>query len=104
MTKDGYQVWHPLVTLKEENDKFAAFAFVPGVDAHDVEIWMAPDVMLIKGQTRRGDRRLLRSIRFPIPVNPDDVQAGIDDGLLCIWGSVADGLKIYYKIDHAIVK
>jgi HSP20 family molecular chaperone IbpA len=68
MTADRDLVWRPVVELTREGETFAARALLPGVDAGDVEVSVAPEILLIKGEAHpreSGQRKLLRSIRFP---------------------------------------
>src|SRR5437870_1778690 len=74
MTTDRDRVWRPAIELTKEDNEFAARALVPGVDPKDVEVLVAPELLLIRGEMHRGEsghRKLLRSIKFPRPVNPN---------------------------------
>jgi HSP20 family protein len=94
-------VWRPPVELTEEGNEFAVRALVPGVDPRDVEVLVAPDILLIKGETSgkraRGTvhryepdrRKILRSIEFPRAINPGKVHAEIEDGMLSIKAEIA---------------
>ena len=76
MMADRDLVWRPAIELIKEDNEFIARALLPGVDAKDIEVLIGPEMMLIKGETHRGEyghTKLLRSLRFPRPVNPDRV-------------------------------
>jgi HSP20 family molecular chaperone IbpA len=92
MTTDRDLVWRPALTLTKEDNEFVVRGFVPEVDAKDVEVLIAPDVLLIKGEANRGKsnhRTLLRSIKFPRPVDPNKVHAEIQDGVLSVEAEIA---------------
>ena len=76
-------VWRPSAELTEEGGEFAARFLVPGVHPEDVEVLVGPERMLIKG------KQLLRSIEFPRPVDPDEVHAELDDGILSVHAKIA---------------
>ena len=96
MTTDRDMVWRPTIELTKEDNEFAARALVPGVDAKEVEVLVAPKLLLIKGETHRGEpghRKLMRSVEFPRPVNPDKVHAEIKDGMLSVRAEIAEASK-----------
>jgi HSP20 family molecular chaperone IbpA len=96
MTTDRDLVWRPAIELTKEDNEFAARALVPGVDPEDVEVLVAPELLLIKGETHRsepGHRKLLGSLKFPRPVNPDRVHAEIKDGMLAVRAEIAEAAK-----------
>ncbi len=80
-------VWRPLIELTEEGDEFAVRALIPGVEASEVEVLVAPDILLIKGETR--GRKILRSIDFPRPVDTSRVHAEVNDGMIWIKAGIA---------------
>src|SRR4051812_11500509 len=55
MTADRDLVWRPAIELTKEDNEFAARALLPGVDPKDVEVLVAPKLLLIKGDTHRGE-------------------------------------------------
>ena len=81
-------VWRPAAELSEENGEFAARFLVPGLRPENVEVLVTPERVLIKGN------QLLRSIEFPRPVDPDNVQAGIADGILSVTARIAEPRKV----------
>jgi HSP20 family molecular chaperone IbpA len=89
MTTDKDEVWRPPIELTEEGHEFAARALIPGVDAKHAKVLVAPDVLMVKGETP-GHRKFLRSIKFPRPINPDGVHAEIKDGMLAVRAEIAD--------------
>ena len=97
MTADRDMVWRPAIELTKEDNEFAARALVPGVDPNEVEVLVAPELLLIKGMThsgKSGNQKLLASIGFPRPVNPDKVHAEIKDGMLAVRAEIAGASKV----------
>ncbi len=82
------EVWRPRLTLTKEDNEFAARAFVPGINANEIEVMIAPEVLMIKGRTRRG-RKLMTSIKFPKPVDTETVRTELREGLLGVWAEIA---------------
>jgi HSP20 family molecular chaperone IbpA len=74
------------VEVTREGNQFAVRALVPGLDARDVEVLVAPDILLIRGENHR---KVLRSIEFPVAINPDKVHAELKDGMLSIKARIA---------------
>jgi HSP20 family molecular chaperone IbpA len=104
MTTDRDMVWRPTVELTKEDNQFAAKALVSGVDAEDVEVLVAPELLLIKGQLQRGEpgrRKLLCSIKFPRLVNPDKVHAEMHDGMLAVRAEIAEPAKTSLLLPRA---
>jgi HSP20 family protein len=96
MTTDRDLVWRPAIELTKDDHEFAARVLVPGVSPDEVEVLVAPEIMLIKGETHRGEpecTRILRSIKFPQPVDPDKVHAEMKDGMLCVKAGIAEASK-----------
>jgi HSP20 family molecular chaperone IbpA len=93
MTTNHDEVWRPDIELTREENEFAARMLVPGIDSKHLEVMIAPDVLLIKGEMN-GRRKVFRSIKFPRPVNPDKVQAELKDGMLCVRSEIAGVSKV----------
>jgi HSP20 family protein len=101
LTADRDLVWRPAIELTEKNNEFTVRALVGGVDLKDVEVLVAPEMMLIKAETQADTARgtvhrsefasgkLRRLIEFPRAVNPNGVRAEIKDGMLCIKARIA---------------
>ena len=82
MTAKRDEVWRPAIELTNEDGTYVARALVPGVAPGNMEVMVAPDILLIKGQA--GGRKILSSVKFPQLVNPNRVHAEIEDGMLCV--------------------
>ena len=93
MTTNRDEVWRPRIELTKDSEEFAARVLLPGVDPSDIEVMVAADALLIKGQTA-SHRRLLSSLKFPQPVDPDKVQVVMNDGLLSIRAEMVRATKV----------
>jgi HSP20 family protein len=88
----------PAVDVVEEPDKFEVLCDVPGIEIKDIEISISGSVLTIKGEKRAGgskrnggasrqgvvDGKFQRTLQFPLPVDPDHVEAVLKDGVLTI--------------------
>jgi len=94
----------PDTELAETDGEFQLQLALPGFDAKDVRIAALPDKLIVEGeaahQHRRtegtvhfcefGERRLLRQILLPKPVNIDHVSATLDKGVLHVRAGKAE--------------
>ena len=97
-------VWRPPLELAKERDEFVARTLVPGFDPARIEILISPDSILVKGETDNGEpnhRRLMRSIPFPRPINPDRVHAEMKDGMLSVRAEIAHGSRVLEFVPRA---
>ena len=104
MTANRDLVWRPTIELTKGDNEFVAKALLSGVDPKDVEVLVAPERLLIKGEVRGGKsdrRKLLCSIRFPRLVNSDRVRAEINDGVLSVRARIADASKANIRLLRA---
>lgn len=90
--------WTPAVDIKEEDERFAIFVDVPGVDSADIEVTMDNGVLSIKGERKleseeedsaKGYRRVERLHgtfyrRFSLPDTADaeKISAKVANGVL----------------------
>jgi HSP20 family molecular chaperone IbpA len=93
MTAHHDLVWRPGIEMTTEGKEFAARALMPGMEAKDLEVMVAPEMLLIRGEARDG-RKVLRSIKFPRAVNPARVHAELEDGMLCVRAEIAGASRI----------
>lgn len=83
--------------VRETEDRFVVDAVLPGVKAEDVDITIQESVLVINAETRseqpanqqgavhlaeRRYGRFTRAISLPSQVNPDQVQATLENGVL----------------------
>ena len=101
-------IWRPPIQLSEKGNEFELTAAVAGVDPKNVEVLVAPEMMLIKAELRAAIqseseiihrrefeyRKLSRSILFPRPVDPENVRAEIKDGLLTVKARIARSARV----------
>lgn len=90
-------VWRPAIELTEERGEFTARALVPGVNSEGVQVLVTPEWLMISGVANPGksnERKILRSIEFPRPVDPDRVDAEITDGMLFVRAKIVGVQKV----------
>lgn len=87
----------PAVNIWEGADSMAVTAELPGVEPGDIDIQVKEDLMTISGERKpkvegeaawhlreRAFGRFSRSIRLPYRVNPENVEARFEHGVLQI--------------------
>jgi len=86
------------VDVTENDEGFVVKASLPGINPEDVEITFEENVLTIKGETieeeekeeenyhirERRSGNFGRSIRFPVDVNAEDVEATYTNGVLTL--------------------
>ena len=82
------------VNVREEDEAYVLSALVPGVKAGDLHIQMLDDVVRIEGEYRADENSCLlnelphgsftRTLRLPVPIDADQVEAQITDGVLTL--------------------
>lgn len=96
----------PLDVIENEDD-YVVEASVPGVNPDDVEITFEDDVLTIKGEVKEAaesedvtyqirERRFGefgRSIRFPVNINVENVEATYTNGILTLVVPKAEEVK-----------
>jgi HSP20 family protein len=92
------QIINAQMNVSETENEIRVAAELPGVRDEDIEVSLQDDVLTIRGEKKfeRKDEKenfhfversygtFQRSIRLPIPVNPDQVQASFDNGVLTV--------------------
>ena len=93
--------------VTEDEDVYAVIASVPGINPDEIEITMEDDVLTIEGEITSSDKEetakyhlrerrygsFKRSIRFPLTVNADAIEANYDRGLLTLTVPKAEIVK-----------
>jgi HSP20 family protein len=99
--------WMPFIDLLETPNEVLVLADLPGVDPKSVDITLTGNMLTLRGEKSSlgaEEGRVLhvrertrgpfqRSIPMPAPVNPDDVTAEADHGVLRIRLAKADRAK-----------
>lgn len=90
------ETWFPALDVTETKDNIVVKAELPGVDPKKVEISLSGNVLTIKGEKKQEkeekeenyhlvERRygsFLRSIRLPVEVQEDKIEASYKNGIL----------------------
>ncbi len=90
--------WVPAVDVSEDKENVTVRAELPGIDPKEVEISLSGDTLNIRGEKRqrtekKGENfhrietrwgRFSRSIRIPVPVDPDKIEARYHNGVLIV--------------------
>lgn len=87
----------PALNVWEQGDAVVAEAEVPGVKPEDIDVEVVGNELILKGRRggsqpegvsyhrrERGVGKFARTVRLPVEVDPDKVQAQLDNGVLRI--------------------
>ena len=91
-------VWQPLVNVYEDKDHLAIEAHLPGIDLNDIELSVKEQTVTLRGERKvENDKSkdgyhvqeahygiFSRTFLLPSTVNPDEVKASYDKGVLTI--------------------
>lgn len=91
------------VNIREEDDAFVLSALVPGLNADDLNIQILDDAIRIDGDFHLDDHQYLmqelphgsftRTLRLPVPIEADSVEAKITNGVLTLTLPKAESAK-----------
>lgn len=95
------------VDVAEREDSFVVKASLPGVNVDDIEITLEDDALTIRGEVKedaefdgesyhvreRSYGSFSRCIRFPVPVDAENVDATYENGVLSLSVPKADEVK-----------
>ncbi|HAV78683.1 MAG TPA: molecular chaperone Hsp20 [Anaerolineae bacterium] len=91
------------VNIREEDDAYILSALVPGLKAEDLNIQVLDDVVRIEGEYKLDENQYLmqelpsgsfaRTLRLPVPIEADSVEAKIADGILTLMLPKAESAK-----------
>jgi HSP20 family protein len=90
--------WMPALDVSETKDSLIIKAEVPGMEPKDIDISLSGDLLTIKGEKRQKTEEkkesfhrietrygaFSRTIRVPVSVNSDKIEASYDKGVLKI--------------------
>ncbi len=95
------------VDLVENENGYILHAVMPGVNPDELQIDFADRMLTIKGESKvveagEGNRyhlrertpaRYERSLRFPVPINTDAIEAGYENGILTLYLPKSETVK-----------
>ena len=101
------QEWNPTSDLWEREDSLVAAIEVPGIDPKEIDITVTGDTLIIAGEKKQeGNERekshhlrersfgkFSRSIRLPVTIDPDRVEARYMNGVLLITLGKIESIK-----------
>ena len=99
--------WSMALDVAEKDDNYIVTATIPGINPDDIEIVLEDDVLTLKGEIHSDEetedvkyhvreRRygaFSRSLRFPVTVNGDAVEASYNNGILSLNIPKAEAVK-----------
>ena len=82
------------INVREEDDAYILSALVPGLKSEDLNIQVLEDVLRIEGEYKAEENQYLvrelpngsftRTLRLPVAIQADAVEAHITDGVLTL--------------------
>jgi len=82
------------VNVREEDDGYVLSALVPGLKSEELNIQVLEDVVRIQGEYKLDENKYLvrelpngtftRTLRLPVPIDAEHVEANITDGVLTL--------------------
>jgi len=99
--------WNLALDVAEKGDVFTVKASLPGISPDDLNVTLEDNVLTIQGETKEDEtieensyhireRRygsFSRSVRFPVPVEGDNVEAAYENGVLTLTIPKAEAVK-----------
>ena len=99
--------WNLALDVAEKGDVFTVKASLPGISPDDLNVTLEDNVLTIQGETKEDEtieesnyhireRRtgsFSRSVRFPVPVESDKVEAEFENGVLTLSIPKAEAVK-----------
>jgi len=99
--------WNLALDVAEKGDVFTVKASLPGISPDDLNVTLEDNVLTIQGETKEDEtieensyhireRRygsFSRSVRFPVPVEGDKVEAAYENGVLTLTIPKAEAVK-----------
>ncbi|MBW1669794.1 MAG: Hsp20/alpha crystallin family protein [Deltaproteobacteria bacterium] len=90
--------WMPAVDVSETKDSLVVKAEIPGMEPTDIDISLSGDLLVIKGEKKQKTEEkkenfhrietrygaFSRTIRVPVSVDPEKIEASYDNGVLKI--------------------
>lgn len=99
--------WSLAIDVAEKGDYFTVKASLPGMNPDDLNVTLEDNVLTIQGELREDEtieedsyhireRRygsFSRSLRFPVPVNANSIEAAYENGVLTLTVPKAEEVK-----------
>jgi len=99
--------WNLALDVAEKGDVFTVKASLPGISPDDLNVTLEDNVLTIQGEVKEDEtieesnyhireRRtgsFSRSVRFPVPVESDKVEAEFENGVLTLSIPKAEAMK-----------
>lgn len=106
-TNDVVGSWSLALDVAEKGDVFTVKASLPGIDPQDLNVTLEDNVLTVQGEIREDEtieeetyhireRRFgsfSRSLRFPVPVNANEIVAAYENGVLTLTVPKAEEVK-----------
>lgn len=106
-TNDVVGSWSLALDVAEKGDVFTIKASLPGINPEDLNVTLEDNVLTVQGEVKEDEtieeetyhireRRFgsfSRSLRFPVPVNANEIVAAYDNGVLTLTVPKAEEVK-----------
>lgn len=106
-TNDVIGSWSLALDVAEKSDVFTIKASLPGINPEDLNVTLEDNVLTVQGEVREDEtieeetyhireRRFgsfSRSLRFPVPVNANEIDAAYENGVLTLTVPKAEEVK-----------
>ncbi len=106
-TNDVVGSWSLALDVAEKGDVFTIKASLPGINPEDLNVTLEDNVLTVQGELKEDEtieeetyhireRRFgsfSRSLRFPVPVNANEIQAEYENGVLTLTVPKAEEVK-----------
>ena len=106
-TNDVVGSWSLALDVAEKGDVFTIKASLPGINPEDLNVTLEDNVLTVQGEVKEDEtieeetyhireRRFgsfSRSLRFPVPVNANEIVASYDNGVLTLTVPKAEDVK-----------
>lgn len=106
-TSDTVGSWSLALDVAEKGDVFTIKASLPGINPEDLNVTLEDNVLTVQGEVREDEtieeetyhireRRygsFSRSLRFPVPVNANEIEAAYENGVLTLTVPKAEEVK-----------
>jgi HSP20 family protein len=99
--------WNLALDVAEKGDVFTVKASLPGIKPEDLNVTLEDNVLTVQGEIKEDEtieeetyhlreRRygsFSRSLRFPVPVNANEIEAAYENGVLTLTVPKAEEVK-----------